>query len=751
MSDRLEHIAGIIANLLAEAGKNLCPFQQEIKAKVGLGLMQWSYGRRESLEAFMWSNGIDKNQFIAEMNRHLDKGCADTSIHPTEFFNKVLDVQIKFMLHELTTTWEKFYFNFVDYPTNKTGEAGAKAYAELFCVLSLRPSQGGTNDNIQDLGVQKALKESDFGGKGVLGRINYSQLNVRRNNAVDVLKQLTTVQTTVQTTTQPSVQTNISGGTTIMQGTAMTRAQAIAKWPSNCDLTMVDLRTGNTFKIRGGPPKNYSHSDWMYKAKTDFDLHRRLNGRAWTARPGLIKEVGCIVSFHSFNHSIPVASNVYMIVSPTITRATERSNGAWVPGHHMCMHFIDSLSVMSNTDYNRKMNAAIYEGIKLVQALPGQESHPNMPLLTNGSKGTFVTEAQNLINKHGYTPALNSDGSFGNLTKAGVEWFQKQNKLTVNGMVTVETWKVLRGESVSTVVQVVNTTPLLKSGDKGTYVLEAQKAINKLGYAPTLDLDSSFGPKTKSGVDWVQKQHKLTVTGTVTPETWKVLRGQVTVLDKPDTDMPLLKNGDKGSFVNEAQMHINKAGYTPPLNVDGGFGPLTKAGVEWFQQRFGLAVSGTITEATWKMMRSDRNINTPDLKQGDKGDFVREIQKLINDAGYAPKLNIDGSFGALTKAGVEWVQSKNGLTVNGIVGYAVWCVLKGMPLLKQGDKNPSVGQAQGLINRLGYKPQLNVDNSFGALTKAGVEWVQKQSKLPITGTVTLDTWYILRSEEGNPI
>ena len=48
----------------------------------------------------------------------------------------------------------------------------------------------GAENNIQDTGVQRALRESDFvGGKGQLDRVSFSGLATRRNRAVTVYEQ----------------------------------------------------------------------------------------------------------------------------------------------------------------------------------------------------------------------------------------------------------------------------------------------------------------------------------------------------------------------------------------------------------------------------------------------------------------------------------------------------------------------------------------------------------------------------------
>jgi len=193
ISDRPEHIAGIIGNLQSEAGPGLCPFQQELGgSRAGLGLMQWSFGRRTALENFMWSNGICHVSFHHEMNKHITGVCSNPrGEHPTALLDRVLEVQISFMFHELQHTSERLYMDYVNFPVNRTGVAGARAYAELFCAISLRPSAGwGDTNNIQDEGVINALRDSPYaGGRGNLNRISYSGLAARRNRAEQVYLQ----------------------------------------------------------------------------------------------------------------------------------------------------------------------------------------------------------------------------------------------------------------------------------------------------------------------------------------------------------------------------------------------------------------------------------------------------------------------------------------------------------------------------------------------------------------------------------
>jgi hypothetical protein len=65
------------------------------------------------------------------------------------------------------------------------------------------------------------------------------------------------------------------------------------------------------------------------------------------------------------------------------------------------------------------------------------------PILRNGSRGAAVSEAQQLLNRHG--AGLNTDGIFGNLTDAAVRRFQTQHRLVADGIVGPITWGRLLG------------------------------------------------------------------------------------------------------------------------------------------------------------------------------------------------------------------------------------------------------------------------------------------------------------------
>lgn len=62
---------------------------------------------------------------------------------------------------------------------------------------------------------------------------------------------------------------------------------------------------------------------------------------------------------------------------------------------------------------------------------------------------------------------------------------------------------------------------------------------------------------------------------------------------------PMLKQGSNGPAVEELQQKLNADGATPPLVVDGIFGPLTRGAAVAFQQKYGLAPDGIVGPLTW--------------------------------------------------------------------------------------------------------------------------------------------------------
>lgn len=65
----------------------------------------------------------------------------------------------------------------------------------------------------------------------------------------------------------------------------------------------------------------------------------------------------------------------------------------------------------------------------------------------------------------------------------------------------------------------------------------------------------------------------------------------------------------------------------------------------------------------------------PVLKEGCRGADVARLQKLLADAGYMRRAEIDGDFGKITKGAVLCYQYENKLEVDGVCGPETWAHL----------------------------------------------------------------------------
>ena len=56
--------------------------------------------------------------------------------------------------------------------------------------------------------------------------------------------------------------------------------------------------------------------------------------------------------------------------------------------------------------------------------------------------------------------------------------------------------------------------------------------------------------------------------------------------------------------IKQQQEAVNGLGHTPPLDVDGEWGPKTEAGVKWLQKKIGVGVDGQWGNDTEKAFRA---------------------------------------------------------------------------------------------------------------------------------------------------
>jgi hypothetical protein len=133
----------------------------------------------------------------------------------------------------------------------------------------------------------------------------------------------------------------------------------------------------------------------------------------------------------------------------------------------------------------------------------------------------------------------------------------------------------------------------------------------------------------------------------------------------PSSSWPVLRQGSSGYRVTALQQLLTAGGHI--VSADGAFGSRTKTAVIGYQRSRGLAADGIAGAKTWT------KLTAPTVRSGSTGAAVRAAQSALRGRGYA--VNVDGAFGAKTKAAVVAFQKKSGLAADGIVGPKTWQAL----------------------------------------------------------------------------
>ena len=139
------------------------------------------------------------------------------------------------------------------------------------------------------------------------------------------------------------------------------------------------------------------------------------------------------------------------------------------------------------------------------------------PTISEGATGSVVRWAQYLLVRR--TLSDNQiDGIFGPVTKTAVEQFQRDSKITVDGIVGPVTWGKLGGDGPE--------PPTLAEGSEGSVVRKLQTALNEgrgdfaPGSNPVLAVDGIYGPHTDTAVRGAQQLGGIDVDGVVGLQTW---------------------------------------------------------------------------------------------------------------------------------------------------------------------------------------------------------------------------------------
>ena len=144
------------------------------------------------------------------------------------------------------------------------------------------------------------------------------------------------------------------------------------------------------------------------------------------------------------------------------------------------------------------------------------------------------------------------------------------------------------------------------------------------------------------------------------------------------------------------------------------------------------------------------------LKQGMRGDDVRDLQNLLLDAGYSVgRAGADGIYGSDTFRAVAAFQEDHGLEVDGIADRETMAALDAavngpdaqpsefwLPDLHLGDKNLAVTLLQAALNIRGFACG-SADGIFGPKTQAALNRFKESRKMEQNGFADQKTWETL--------
>jgi peptidoglycan hydrolase-like protein with peptidoglycan-binding domain len=278
------------------------------------------------------------------------------------------------------------------------------------------------------------------------------------------------------------------------------------------------------------------------------------------------------------------------------------------------------------------------------------------------------------------------------------------------------------------------STPTLSRGATGASVKQLQQALANAGFSPGA-IDGDFGAKTDAAVKAFQKAKGLGVDGVVGPKTWSALKsGTVAPPPPASSSQPVLRSGDMGGDVRDAQTLLAKHGFLPSSGVDGQFGPQTRSAVVAFQRAKGLSADGVIGPATWKALGGTVSTTptTPTqpagstaLRQSMLDQARSQLGNLETGSNGGAILKYPNYFGRSSEAWcadfVSWVSQKSGGKMNNPYCPSVVNELKAAGNWK-GKSNPQPGDLvlfdwddDGVSDHIGLVEKVNSDGSLTTL------------------------------------
>ena len=281
-----------------------------------------------------------------------------------------------------------------------------------------------------------------------------------------------------------------------------------------------------------------------------------------------------------------------------------------------------------------------------------ETEEPRPELLEEGVQHSYIEKVQERLMQLGFMDNDEPTDYFGEVTKAAVMIFQRQNGLAQDGIIGPSTLPLLMDENAKHYAA--------KLGDVGEDVKRIQNRLYELGYLASADMiTGTYDEKTQEAALKLQQVNSLSEDGKVGSETMNLLYSD-------EIKANTLSLGEHSEVVQNIQNRLFELGYLT-TRPDGTYGNDTELAVRVFQSKNDLVVDGYLGPSTRAVILSSE-AKANGLVLGDENEQVARLQSLLAKAGYLNESNATGYFGELTESALKRFQSNNGLSADGRAG-----------------------------------------------------------------------------------